>query len=109
GEPPRREISGAVAAAIAVNGTSNDTVHHSGTLIGGVFLSSGNGTLTREEGLTRAKELAPLLRELSTQGLSARAIARELTARKITTHKGGSWHAATVLRMLKRLSLRSVA
>src|SRR5262245_20110396 len=37
----------------------------------------------RQEALDRARELEPVLRELSGQGLSARAIARELTARKI--------------------------
>jgi DNA invertase Pin-like site-specific DNA recombinase len=60
----------------------------------------------RQEALNRARELEPVLRELSGQGLSARAIARELTARKIATHRGGSWHAATIQRMLRRVELR---
>jgi DNA invertase Pin-like site-specific DNA recombinase len=58
-----------------------------------------------QEALDRARDLEPVLRELSKEGLSARAIARELTARKIATHKGGTWHAATVLRMLRRIEL----
>ena len=35
--------------------------------------------------------------------MSARAIARELEPRKESTPKGGAWHAATVLRIMKRL------
>jgi hypothetical protein len=35
--------------------------------------------------------------------MSAGAIARELEARKAPTPKGGAWHAATVLRIMKRL------
>jgi Recombinase len=35
--------------------------------------------------------------------MSARAIARELEAQKPPTPKGGAWHAATVLRIMKRL------
>jgi hypothetical protein len=35
--------------------------------------------------------------------MSARAIAREFEARKVSTPKGGAWHAATVLRIMKRL------
>jgi DNA invertase Pin-like site-specific DNA recombinase len=59
----------------------------------------------RQEALDRARELEPVMRELSRQGLSARAIARELTGRKIATHKGGSWHAATVRRILQRIAV----
>jgi DNA invertase Pin-like site-specific DNA recombinase len=57
----------------------------------------------KQEAIARANKLKPLLRELSGHGLSARAIARELTNRKIPTSKGGSWHAATVKRMLDRI------
>jgi hypothetical protein len=35
--------------------------------------------------------------------MSARAIARELEPRNVSTPKGGAWHAATVLRIMKRL------
>jgi DNA invertase Pin-like site-specific DNA recombinase len=61
----------------------------------------------RQEAIARANELGPLLRELSSQRLSARAIAQVLTDRKIATPKGGSWHATTVLRMLDRTNARS--
>jgi DNA invertase Pin-like site-specific DNA recombinase len=61
--------------------------------------------LYRGQALARANELAPVLRDLSRQGLSARAIARELTNRKIPTPKGGSWHAATVKRMFHRIEI----
>ena len=51
----------------------------------------------------RAKALAPTIAECVAKGMSARAIARELEARKVATSKGGTWHAATVLRIMKRL------
>jgi DNA invertase Pin-like site-specific DNA recombinase len=58
----------------------------------------------RQEAMVRANTLAPVLRDLTSQGLSARAIARELTGRKIETPKGGPWHAVTVRRVLQRIS-----
>lgn len=51
----------------------------------------------------RAKALAPIIAECVAKGMSARAVARELEARKESTPKGGAWHAATVLRIMKRL------
>lgn len=57
----------------------------------------------RQEAVARADALAPILNELTGQGLSARAIARELTSRNIPTPRSGSWHAATVQRMLRRI------
>ena len=38
-------------------------------------------------------------------GLSARKIAAALNERKIATPTGGVWHAATVIRVQKRLGL----
>jgi DNA invertase Pin-like site-specific DNA recombinase len=61
----------------------------------------------KQEAIARATELEPLLRELLRLGLSARAIARELTVRKVATPKGGSWHAVTVQRLRQRI-VRSV-
>ena len=59
----------------------------------------------RQEALARAVQLAPVLRELADQGFSARGIARELTDRKIGTPNGGSWHAASIRRMLQRIEM----
>ena len=53
--------------------------------------------------LERATQLAPLLDELTSAGLSARAIAVEFTRRCVPTPCGGAWHAQTVLRMLNRV------
>jgi DNA invertase Pin-like site-specific DNA recombinase len=61
--------------------------------------------LYRQEAIARSNELEPLLNQLLSEGLSARPIARELTARKMATPKGGSWHVATVRRMLQRIEL----
>jgi Resolvase, N terminal domain/Recombinase len=62
----------------------------------------------KQEAIARANELKPLLRELSGRGLSSRAIARDLTTRKIPTPKGRSWHVATVQRMLHRIEFGCV-
>jgi DNA invertase Pin-like site-specific DNA recombinase len=63
----------------------------------------------KQEAIARAHELKPLLRELSGYGLSARAIARELTNRRIPTPKGALWHAATVRRILHRIEFGRVS
>jgi DNA invertase Pin-like site-specific DNA recombinase len=59
----------------------------------------------RSAAVRRAAELAPVLGELTSAGLSARAIAAELTRRRVPTPRGGAWHAQTVLRMLNRLGV----
>jgi Recombinase len=46
---------------------------------------------------------AKLAEECVAKGMSARAVARELEARKEPTPNGGAWHAASVLRIMKRL------
>ncbi|MCP3444195.1 recombinase family protein [Bradyrhizobium sp. CCGUVB14] len=55
----------------------------------------------RDEAIQRAETLAPILKEL--EGESARAIARALNERKISTPRGKPWSAVTVLRVLARL------
>jgi DNA invertase Pin-like site-specific DNA recombinase len=57
----------------------------------------------RVAAMERARAFAPIIAECAAKGMSARAIARELEARKVSTPKGGAWHAATVLRIMKRL------
>jgi hypothetical protein len=57
----------------------------------------------REEAPGRAEELRPVLTELA--GMSARKIAAALNERKVATPTGGDWHAATVIRVQKRLGL----
>jgi DNA invertase Pin-like site-specific DNA recombinase len=57
----------------------------------------------RAEAEERAKAFAPIITECAAKGMSARAIARELEAQKLPTPKGGALHAATVLRIMKRL------
>jgi hypothetical protein len=56
----------------------------------------------RAEAMDRARQLAPVLTELKAAGMSARAIAMELTARGIGTPTGARWHAQTVIRVLDR-------
>jgi DNA invertase Pin-like site-specific DNA recombinase len=60
--------------------------------------------LYRVEAEQRAKEFASVIAEYVAKGMSARAIARELETRKVPTAKGGAWHTATVLRIMKRLN-----
>jgi DNA invertase Pin-like site-specific DNA recombinase len=56
----------------------------------------------RAEAMERARQLAPVLAELKADGMSARQMATELTARDIPTPTGARWHAQTVIRMLDR-------
>lgn len=50
----------------------------------------------------KAADLAPMVKELESQGHSLRAIARELTVRGIPTSRGGAWTATQVQRLLAR-------
>lgn len=58
----------------------------------------------RKEARQRAKALRPVIYELQDQGLSLRAMARELTKRKVPTPRGGHWHPQLVARVVERLS-----
>jgi len=69
-----------------------------GVKLGGL---NAKGIAAREEAKARAEALRPIFDEL--KGMSARAIAAELDARKILTPTGKSWHAETVLRVQRRL------
>ena len=60
------------------------------------------GAQAHEDAIERAEQLRPLFDELA--GLSARKIAAALNERKIATPTGGVWHAATVIRVQKRLA-----
>lgn len=59
----------------------------------------------RKAAVQRAMALAPLIKELSQAGLSARQMAQELTQRKIPTASGGQWHAQSVRRLCVRAGL----
>jgi DNA invertase Pin-like site-specific DNA recombinase len=61
------------------------------------------GAQARDDAMERAERLRPVLDELA--GVSARKIAAVLNERKIATPTGGAWHAATVIRVQKRLGL----
>ena len=50
-----------------------------------------------------AATVRPLAERLTRQGLSLRAVARELEERRILTARGGRWHAATVRALLARV------
>jgi hypothetical protein len=64
------------------------------------LLTSGKGAAAD----ARAKALAPTIRSLQAGGLvSFNAIAHALNEREIPTALGGSWHASSVRRLLKRL------
>ena len=57
----------------------------------------------KAEANARAIELAPVLRDLKKRGLSLRAIAAELTTRRVPTPRGGAWHPQLIARVLERL------
>ena len=49
-----------------------------------------------------AQNVLPIIRELSSRGLSLRMIADELNVRQVRSARGGSWHATTVRNMILR-------
>jgi DNA invertase Pin-like site-specific DNA recombinase len=53
--------------------------------------------------IERARELLPVLNDLTASRMSARQIAAELARRGIATPRGGRWHPMTVARLLSRL------
>jgi Recombinase len=57
----------------------------------------------KAQAIARAKEIAPVLRELEAQGLSARRMATELNRRGVATPAGGQWYAQTVIRTKARV------
>lgn len=70
-----------------------------GVKLGGL---NAKGIENRAAALDRAEQLRPIFNELA--NLSARKIAVALNERKIPTPAGGEWHAATVIRVQKRLA-----
>jgi Recombinase len=73
-----------------------------------------NGLPNKKAADARAKALASTIRALQVKGLvSLSAIARELNEREIPSARGGSWHPASVSRLLHRLAptrrLRSIS
>jgi DNA invertase Pin-like site-specific DNA recombinase len=58
------------------------------------------------EARERAKQLAPIIRELREQGCSLREIAVELERRNVATPRGGRWHPQLVQRIVQRLETR---
>ena len=61
------------------------------------------GTKARQaHAQARAAELRPVIDSLRAQGLSLRAVARELATRKIPTARGGNWTAGAVVRSMKQ-------
>ena len=70
----------------------------------GVVLGNAKQALANKtESAARAESLRPLLEGMS--GLSARAIASELTIRGVPAARGAAWSAKTVLRVLGRLGI----
>ncbi|WP_072819568.1 recombinase family protein [Bradyrhizobium erythrophlei] len=70
-----------------------------GVKLGGL---KAKGIQNRDEAKERAEQLRPIFTELT--GRSARAIAPVLNERKIATPTGGKWHAATAIRVQKRIA-----
>jgi DNA invertase Pin-like site-specific DNA recombinase len=70
-----------------------------GVKLGGL---NAKGIQARQEAMERAEQLRPIFAELA--DMSARKIAGVLNDRNIPTLTGALWHAATVIRVQKRLS-----
>jgi DNA invertase Pin-like site-specific DNA recombinase len=59
----------------------------------------------RATAMDRARQIEHVLAELNRSGMTTREIAAELTARGITTPRGGRWHPQTVRRVMERVAL----
>jgi DNA invertase Pin-like site-specific DNA recombinase len=59
----------------------------------------------RATAVDRARQIEHVLAELNRSGMTTREIAAELTARGITTPRGGRWHPQTVRRLMERVAL----
>jgi len=73
-----------------------------GVKLGGPKLGAINET-RRADSVARAQAIAPILAELS--GLSARAAAAALNARRVATPTGKAWSTKTVIRARDRLDV----
>jgi DNA invertase Pin-like site-specific DNA recombinase len=59
----------------------------------------------RATAVDHANQIKDMLAELNRSGMTTREIAAELTARGITTPRGGRWHPQTVRRVMERVAL----
>jgi DNA invertase Pin-like site-specific DNA recombinase len=60
-----------------------------------------SGAVRGQKAQQRAKDLRPVIEKIRRQGArSLRAVAEELNAREIHAPRGGSWHPASVARIL---------
>ena len=59
----------------------------------------------RAAALDHANQIKGVLAQLAGSGMTTREIAAELTARGITTQRGGRWHPQTVRRVMERVTL----
>ena len=91
-EQERRLISERTRQALAA-------ARERGVVLGNAKQARAN----KNKSIARAESLRPLLEGMS--GLSARAIATELTMRAIPTPRGAAWSAKTVLRVMDRLRI----
>jgi DNA invertase Pin-like site-specific DNA recombinase len=92
----REAISARTKAALAV-------VKARGTRLGNPNAAPARvlaAVANRAAAARRAEAVRPLAERLAGQGLSLRAVARELEERRIPTARGGRWYAATVRALL---------
>jgi DNA invertase Pin-like site-specific DNA recombinase len=76
-----------------------------GVKLGNPRLAEARAPLMRANAEVAARQSAlalPVIKPLYEQGLSLRAIARELTAREVPTARGGQWSAVQVSDILRR-------
>jgi DNA invertase Pin-like site-specific DNA recombinase len=93
-EHEREQISHRTKAALAAARARGTRLGRNG--------SDRLAPLYHSQAMERARQLAPILAELKSAGMSARQMAAQLTLRGIPTPTGARWHAQTVIRMLRR-------
>lgn len=93
----REAISARTKAALAVAKARGTRLGNPDAAPARVLAAAAN----RAAAARRAEAVRPLAERLTGQGLSLRAIARELEERRIPTARGGRWYAASVRVLLK--------
>jgi len=92
----REAISARTKAALAVAKTRGTRLGNPNGAPARVLAAVAN----RAGAVRRAEAVRPLAERLAAQGLSLRAVARELEERRIPTARGGRWYAASVRALL---------
>lgn len=102
-EEEARAISARTKAALAAAKARGVKLGNPRGFEGRVYRQGGPGA--RRKATAFAETLAPTLKALRAEGLSANAMAKHLADAGIKTARGGTWSAQSVLNVMRRLGI----